>query len=280
MHCHYFSHPLSSPKSTRPSSTTISLFVFSRWSWWIDLVVDQIHQVRDLAVLFLSARFVSLCFDHPERVTNAGRDRSVRTFFKTPCSIRIRLWFDRKSRRRSNDTNCDTFLRILPCTSRFFRWLCFRSAAKRTSFLSDHLKYIQWINVLKGLEGNDIPALKEFQVPKSRIAKYDEAKLTRFIDKLLFLWEFQPKLVEFYSNLLESLVGHYSDREMFSFPPIYIQLYSVFIPTAIFVQRNSQPCHFVVPIRAGRFLLRSITWSSRNPPRCFHSFPVSLHLGL
>lgn len=113
--------------------------------------------------------------------------------------------------------------------------------------------------MLKGLEGNDIPALKEFQVPKSRVTKYDEAKLARFIDKLLFLWEFQPKLVEFYSSLLESLVGHYSDREMFSFLPIYIQLYSVFFPTAIIVQRNSQTCHFVVPVRAGRFLLRSIT---------------------
>ena len=69
--------------------------------------------------------------------------------------------------------------------------------------------------MLQELEGNDIPAIKEFQLPKSRPVKYDEAKLAKFVDKLFFLWEFQPKLIEFYSNLLESLVGHYSDREMF-----------------------------------------------------------------
>ena len=114
------------------------------------------------------------------------------------------------------------------------------------------------MNVLKGLEGNDIPSIKEFQIPKSRVVKYDETKLARFIDKLLFLWEFQPKLVEFYSNLLESLVGHYSNREMFPrFLHFTFQLYFVFFPTSIFVQRNAQTRRFVVSIRAGRFILRS-----------------------
>ena len=220
--------------------------------------MDQIHQIRYLAVLFLPIRFVSLCIDHSETVANPGRLQSLRTFFETPRSIRVRLLFDRKSRRRSSDTIFGTFQRILPCKPRFFRCSCSRSAAKRKSFLSDHLKYIQSMNVLKGLEGNDIPSIKEFQIPKSRVVKYDETKLARFIDKLLFLWEFQPKLVEFYSNLLESLVGHYSYREMFPrFLQFTFQLYFVFFPTSIFVQRNAQTRRFVVSIRAGRFILRS-----------------------
>lgn len=97
------------------------------------------------------------------------------------------------------------------------------------------MQVIMSTNVLKGLEGLNVPSLKEFQVPKSRIVKYDEAKLTKFIDKLFFLWEFQPKLIEFYSNLLESLVGKYSQREMFDFSRKFTFSYTLFASPHRFV---------------------------------------------